>query len=76
MLSWLAGGLSVCGKHFNVAIFLDTINTTNVEVCVMVVLIYTTFSGLLCISRSQQCQTVLTDNVTFLSDHVETLYYC
>ena len=38
MLGRPAGRVSVCGKHFNVAIFTDTINTMNVKVCVMVVL--------------------------------------
>ena len=27
-----------------------------------------------CVSRSQQCQTVLTENFLFFSDKVETLY--
>ena len=62
--------LSVCGKDFNVAIFSDVINMINVRLCVMVVLfeLCTTFSDLDCILRSQQCQTVLTANVMFLSN--------
>ena len=38
--------------------------------------IYTTFSDLDCIWRSEQCQTVLTENVMFLSDYDETVYDC
>ena len=36
----------------------------------------TTFSDLDCISRSQQCQIVLTENVMFLFNQEETLYDC
>ena len=36
----------------------------------------TTFSDLWHISRSQQCQTVLTENFIFLSNLVEALYDC
>ena len=51
--------VSVCGKNFTVAIFLDTITVVNVELCMIVVLvvlnnsalpIHTTFSDLGCIS--------------------------
>ena len=35
----LAHPVSVCGKNFNVVIFSDTINTINVKLCMMVVLI-------------------------------------
>ena len=31
--------MSLCGKNFDVAIFLDTINMIDVKLCVMVVLI-------------------------------------
>ena len=31
--------LFVCGKNFNVAIFSDTINTINVKLCMVVVVI-------------------------------------
>ena len=54
----------------------------NVKLCMMVVFtelypfMQLTFSDLDCISRSQQCQTVLTENVMFLSSEVETLYGC
>ena len=34
-----AGQLSVCGKNFNVAIVLDTINMINVQFWIMLVLI-------------------------------------
>ena len=34
-----AGQLSVCGKNFNVAIFLDTISKINGKLCMIVVLI-------------------------------------
>ena len=36
---WYASQLSVCGKNFYIAIFLDTINMINVKLCMMVVLI-------------------------------------
>ena len=63
--------MSVCGKDFNVAVFLDTgINMINIKLCSMVVHvellpIHTTFSDLDCSSRSQQCQTALTENFMF-----------
>ena len=34
-----AGRVSVCGKNFNVAIFLDTIDIINVKLCMMVAFI-------------------------------------
>ena len=34
-----AGRLSVCGENFNVAIISDTIDMTNVKLCMMVALI-------------------------------------
>ena len=34
-----AGRLSICGKTFNVVLFLDTINMMNVKLCMMLVLI-------------------------------------
>ena len=57
-----AGRESACGKNLNVAIMSFTIHTT--------------FSDLDCISRSQQCQTVSSQNFMFLSDEVESLYDC
>ena len=58
---------SVCGKTFKVAVFSDTINMINVKFCMMVLLIelypFTSLSVILIdrISRSQQCQTLLTE---------------
>ena len=67
----LAGWVSVCGKTFNFVIFSDYIYD-NVKLCMMVVLtelyILTTFIILDSISRSQKCETVLTENCMFLSD--------
>ena len=31
--------MSICGKNFNIVIFLDAINMINVKLCMMVVLI-------------------------------------
>ena len=36
----------------------------------------TTSRDLVGLSRSQQCQTVLTEKLMFLSDSVETLHHC
>ena len=59
----------------NIANFLETMNVIKVKLCMMVVLIalypvVPLLSDLDCISRSQQCQTVLTENFIFLSDEV------
>ena len=76
------GRLSLCGKHFNVAIFSDTIPMINGKLCMMLVPMHralpirTTFSDLDCISMSQQCQTVLTEKFMLISDQVETFYDC
>ena len=78
----LAGWVSVCGKDFNVAVFLDTgINMINIKLCSMVVHvellpIHTTFSDLDCISRSQHCQTVLAENCLVVAEKLETLSNC
>ena len=37
--SWLASLLSICGKNFNVVIFLDAVNIINVKLWIIVVLI-------------------------------------
>ena len=65
---WLASQVSICGKTFNIVIFLDTINILNVKLCIMVVFIelyqfIPLAGGHYCISSSQQCQTVLTENL-------------
>ena len=36
---WAGWVIVQCGKNFNVAIFLDTINVVNVKLCMMVLLI-------------------------------------
>ena len=69
----------MCGEHFNMAIFSDTMNMRNVKLCMMVVLIdrypFIPFCDFDCISRSQQRQIVLMKK-KFLSDEVEILYDC
>ena len=76
---FLVGQVSGLVENLNIGIFSDTINVINVKFCMMVVFtelypfMQLTFSDLDCISRSQQCQTVLTENVMFLSSEVETL---
>ena len=55
--------MSVNSKSRNAAIFSDTINMTNVKLCMMVVV-----TQLDCISKSQQCQTVFSDSVEILYD--------
>ena len=66
----LAIQLSVGGKNFNITTFLDAMNMGNVKLCSIhrALPIHTTFSDLDCISRSQQCQKVLIENVIFLSN--------
>ena len=76
-----AGWLSVCGKNFNIAIFSDIINDTGQtphdgSSTHWALPIDTTFSDLDCISKSQQCQTGLTENSIFSSDYVGRLYDC
>ena len=68
-----AGRFYVCDKNVDVTIFSDVINMIIVKLCMMVVLFklypfIATFSDLECISRSQQCQTVLTEKFMFVSD--------
>ena len=41
-----AGRLLVCGKHFNVAIFSDTMNINNVKLCMHVLPIHITLNDL------------------------------
>ena len=71
-----AGQVFVCGKNFNVAIFSDTINMINVKICMVVIFIelypFKPLLVTLTISRSQQCQTVLTENFICLSNYVAT----
>ena len=64
--------LSGLVENFNTGIYSDTINVINVKLCIMVLHFQTTFSDLDHISRSQQCQTVLTENVMILFDLMET----
>ena len=66
---FFVGQVSGLVKNSNIAIYTDTINVINVKLCMMVLLIdYTPFSDLDHISRSQQCQTVLTENFVFFSN--------
>ena len=63
--------MSVCGKNFNVMIFLDTVNYDKCQTlhdvsAYRALPIYTTFSDRDCTCRSQQCQTVLTEKLMFL----------
>ena len=69
-----AGRLSVCGKNVNVAIFSGAVNflgRCKYDKCQtlrdgsthLALPIHTTFSDLDCISRSQQCQTVLPESL-------------
>ena len=56
-------------KKVNVAIFPDTVNDDKCEISHggsthRALPIHATFSDLDCIARSQQCQTVLTENVS------------
>ena len=64
--------MSVCGKNFNDGIFSDTksdkCQTLHDGSTHLALPIHITFSDLDCISRLQQCQTVLTENVMFFSD--------
>ena len=66
-----AGRLFIYAKNFNIAISLDTINmiyqTLHGDSAYRALPIHTTFIDFDCILRSQQCQTVLTENVMFLS---------
>ena len=60
-------------ENFNTGIFSDTINVINIKLCMMVphinlYLFFTLFSELDTISKSQQCQAVLTENFLFLLD--------
>ena len=68
----LAGQLSICGKKFNFAIFLDTINIINDKLCMMVVLIelypLIPLSVTLIVYQGHRRITVLTENSKFLSD--------
>ena len=66
---WATGRLAWL-KNFNVVIFSNIINVVNVKLCIVVLLIallpvHTIFLGCDHIRRSQQCQTVSTENYIF-----------
>ena len=66
--------MSVFGKNFNAAIFSDTINMIIVKLCMVVSLIERypfiplSVTFIIYISKSQQCQTVSSIKIMFLSD--------
>ena len=62
----LAGQLFICCKVNFVAIFKS--QTVHASSTYWALQVHNTFSDLDCISRSQQCQTVLTENFMFLTD--------
>ena len=66
---FLAGQVSGIVKNFNMGIFSGTITVINVRLSMIVLDIELyTFSDPDIILKSQQCQTVLTENFMFLSD--------
>ena len=74
----LVGQMSGLVANLNSGIFSDTTNEINVKLCLMVLHIpfHYTFFDLDIISTLQQCQTVSTENFTFLSERFETLWNC
>ena len=72
MISVRDGWLSICGKNLRADFLGHYCQTLHDGITRWALLIHTTFSDFDCISRAQQCQTVLTENFMFFSDYVET----
>ena len=72
MISVRDGWLSICGKNLRADFLGHYCQTLHDGITHWALLIHTTFSDFDCISRAQQCQTVLTENFMFFSDYVET----
>ena len=68
---FFVGQVSGLVENFNIGICSDFINVINVTfhggTTHWALPVYIAFGDLECISRSQQCQTVLTENFMFLS---------
>ena len=80
----MSGPFERRGKHFNFAIFSDSINVINVKHCMMIPIELYTFIPLsvtLNVFQSyknvkQQYQTIVTESFMFLCDAVKTLQDC
>ena len=72
--------MSLFGKNFHIAIFLDSVNVINVKICLMIVLTelypFIPLSVTLIVSRSHWCPRVLIESYLCLSNELETLYNC